>query len=302
MSESNHNPRWVLAALFASHAAVAAAQAPVVDGTLDAVYGAPVAVQSVQTGFGDAQQGLADFCSGSELDGAYATVHEGVIYLFLPGNLESNFNKLEVFFDSKAGGQNVLRSDNADIDFNGLNAMAGLQFDTEFAADHVVMFSIGDNGFEGGYWIYANGAELPTNGMGAGAYMGRTRAASDGVLEDEVNPHGIRLTLDNRNIGGVGSGCDPASGDGVITGIELAVPLAAIGYEGGPLRVCAFINGSDHHFLSNQTMGPLPAGTCNLGDPALVNLAALAGNQFLDLAQIVPVRRTSWGRLKAAFR
>src|SRR5688500_15737813 len=90
------------------------AQIVAVDGTLDASYGAPLAVQAVQTGFGDNQ---------SEFDALYGKIEEGNLFLFLSGNLESNFNQAEIFVDSMAGGQNVLAGNNPDIDFNGLNRM-----------------------------------------------------------------------------------------------------------------------------------------------------------------------------------
>ena len=62
-----------------------------VDGERDEEYGGPLAVQGIQTGFGD---------PGSELDAAYAIVSEGMLYLMITGNLEPNFNKLEIFIDS----------------------------------------------------------------------------------------------------------------------------------------------------------------------------------------------------------
>src|SRR4030095_10684152 len=123
MSQRNFkqaNPTLALAAavtagLAASLASGTPARAapPVIDGTLDApVYGAPFAVQTVQTGFGPHQ---------SEIDAGYSHIENGKLYLFLSGNLESNFNKMVLFFDTRAGGQNVMRGDNPGVDFNNLN-------------------------------------------------------------------------------------------------------------------------------------------------------------------------------------
>jgi hypothetical protein len=87
-------------------ALVSSAQgSPILDGVRDPSYGSANAVQLVQTGFGDANPN-----GGSELDAAYARVEGGTLYLLLTGNLESNFNKLNIFFDSQAGGQNVLQT------------------------------------------------------------------------------------------------------------------------------------------------------------------------------------------------
>src|SRR5258706_434750 len=49
--------------------------APVVDGTVDAAYGPALAVQAVQTGFGDASP--PGSLGGRELDAAYATISGG---------------------------------------------------------------------------------------------------------------------------------------------------------------------------------------------------------------------------------
>ena len=98
----------------------------VIDGTRDEDYGNPKAAQVVHTGFGNATDGVNSNANGSELDAAYVKIDSanGYLYVFMAGNLESNFNKLDIFIDSVVGeGQNELRSDNADIDFNGLNKM-----------------------------------------------------------------------------------------------------------------------------------------------------------------------------------
>ncbi len=84
--------------------------APTLDGSLlGDSYGSPLAVQTVNTGFGNND----GFVKGTELDAAYAKVESGTLYLLLTGNLEDNFNKLVLFFDSKAGGQNTLDTDTA---------------------------------------------------------------------------------------------------------------------------------------------------------------------------------------------
>src|SRR4051812_24873150 len=94
-----------------------------VDGTKDAEYGAALAVQTVQTGFGD---------NTSEWNAAYAVVSGGRLNLMLTGNLEANFNKLEIFIDSKSGGQSTFDSSGND----GAQAMDGLVFDSGFTADY----------------------------------------------------------------------------------------------------------------------------------------------------------------------
>src|SRR5208282_6743267 len=61
----------------------------VVNGTLDAGYGSPLAVQTINTGFGDSTVGDGTSSGGSELDAAYANVSNGTLYLFFAGNLRT---------------------------------------------------------------------------------------------------------------------------------------------------------------------------------------------------------------------
>lgn len=263
---------------------------PTIDGTRDTIYGAPLVVQDTPTGFGDSNLGQVDYANGSELDAAYAYVDmaSSTLYVMLTGNLESNFNKLELFFDTKAGGQNHLRGDNANVDFNGLNRMGddgsgnGLTFDAGFEAD----YWIGITGGGTPYALYANWAELLTSGGGDGYYLGTTGAVSNGTLTGGNNPYGIRVTINNSNTGGVTSSlADPAAAAAVTTGIELAIPFAAIGIDPfitTSIKVSAFINGAGHDFLSNQVLGGV-GGLGNLGEPRDVNFASIAGDQYFTV-------------------
>jgi len=122
-----------------------ATSAPVLDGVRDGSYGAAVAAQSVETGFGD---------NFSELNATYVTVEGGTLYLMLAGNLESNFNKLNIFIDSKGGGQNVLQNDGNsggnDPENDGwAGKHAGMTFDTGFEADFLLTLRNGNSGGDG---------------------------------------------------------------------------------------------------------------------------------------------------------
>jgi hypothetical protein len=282
------------------------AAAITVDGTAEGGYGAAVAIQGVQTQFGDASDGQPGFCNGSELDAAYAVITGGVLHLHLAGNLQSNFNKLEVFFDSKSGGQNKLRGDNPNVDFNGLNRMGddgsgnGLTFDSGFESDYWMSVTGGDSG---GYQMFANYAETPTGGGGTGNYLGQTGAASSGMLSGGTNPDGILATIDNGNTAGVGGGCDAASGGGVAKGVEIAIPLSALGIMSGCVKICAFVNGGGHDFLANQVLGSLTPSECNLGEPRLVNFAQKSGDQYFTICDgSVGVEPTDWSAFKTLYK
>ncbi len=110
---------------------------PVVDGILDAGYGTALAVQDTKTEYGNNTDATIDTADGSELDAAYAMIIDDTLFLLVTGNLQSNYNKLYLWFDVRDGGQNVLRDDNPDnIDYGNMNNAAGLTFDVDFDADY----------------------------------------------------------------------------------------------------------------------------------------------------------------------
>jgi len=273
---------FVFATSTAALLAVAgSAQAVVLDGSIAGDgYGPAVSVQSVQTQFGD---------NFSELNAAYGQVDGGVLYLTLTGNLESNFNKLNIFIDSGAGGENTLTADannggtNPEND-NWANKHNGLTFDSGFGADYMLVIR---NGFGPQFDI-----DFATVGGGIGAF----EAAGDvfggsltGSNAAALPIAGIGVAFDNSNVAGIAGGtgaADQAAAKAVQTGIELAIPLAAIGNPALPtdIKVSAMVNGSNHDFLSNQVLGGLPAGTGNLGGDGGGNFTGDLGgidfNQF----------------------
>lgn len=239
--------------------------APTLDGTRDALYGSAVAVQTVETGFGDANPN-----GGSELDAAYAHLSGGTLYLILTGNLENNFNKLNIFIDSHAGGQNVLQNaanaggNNPEND-GWAGKHAGFTFDTGFEADYLLTLRNGNFGgdrFSIDYAVIGGG--LGNFLTGSDVFGGSLTGSNPAALAN-----GIGVAFNNSNVGGVLGGNGPAANQvaaqAVTTGIELAIPLAALGNPVSEIRISAMINGSNHDYLSNQFLGGLPVGTSNLG-------------------------------------
>ena len=190
--------------------------APVMDGTLDAGYGGPKFLQDNYTGFGNANSGSPTSANGSEIDAVYAVVYnngtpndptDDVLYVFIAGNVETNFNKLDLFFDTGVAGQNRLLGSNAGVDFNGLNRMGddgsgnGLTFDTGFNADYWIGFTNGG----GPTALYMNYAQILPAGGGPGFYCGTAAPQSNGVLTGgDVGAPALLGTIDNSNTAGVG--------------------------------------------------------------------------------------------------
>lgn len=276
----------ILATAAVAAFAAGASAAPTIDGTLDAFYGAPKAVQANGTQFGNNTVASVNSNNGSELDAGYGVVDGGFLYLFFAGNLETNFNKLDIFIDSQAGGQNKLRGDNPDVDFNGLNRMGddgsgnGLRFDAGFESDYFLTTTGGFTG--GGNQFFGNFAETLTSGGGVGGFIGGSGEGNT-VLN---GTNGIIIGYNLSNVLGVNNFGNPNDSDPatVGTGIEVAIPLSLLGALGSEIKVAAFVNGGGHDFASNQFLGSLPAGTANLGEPRAIDLSQINGDQFFTVA------------------
>ncbi len=88
---------------------------PVIDGVdLDEVdYGPALWYNDVNpTGFGDNNQPQDGNANGSEIDGIYAYIGlnglgEDTLFIGVTGNLETNFNKMEFFFDYDPGVETI---------------------------------------------------------------------------------------------------------------------------------------------------------------------------------------------------
>jgi hypothetical protein len=154
----------MMAALAAAFSATGAVAQPVIDGSVTgdtSFYGSPLSTQNTRTQFGDNNNPDPWFTTngGSELNHVYGRVSGGRLYVMVTGVLERNFNKLEVFIDSVAGGVNTITGSALPTDVDGfccgqsnpltptpggaLQRMDGLTFDTGFNADRYLTFSNG---------------------------------------------------------------------------------------------------------------------------------------------------------------
>src|SRR5262245_20243141 len=196
----------------------AATAQPTIDGKAGASdgYGAALSVQNTNTQFGNAMNGdPVNGGGGSEIDQVFGRVSNGRLYVMVAGNLETNFNKMEVFIDSKTGGVNSIDGAAlpAGVDAfccggigttsGALQRMNGLAFDTGFNADYLVTMS---NGYETvnptmpdavGFWaISAHYADL-TNGTNGAVVSAGMQLAHRGL------PNVLRFPGDYNKNGSV---------------------------------------------------------------------------------------------------
>ncbi len=184
-------------------------QAQVIDGTLvgdEGFYGTVLSVQNTDTHFGNSDLGVPEFANGSEIDQVFGRVANGRLYMLFTGNLESNFNKLEVFIDSVDGGVNTIVGADLPTEVDGfcctigggvnlpdptsgaLQRMNGLTFDADFDADYYLTFSDGTENLQNGtlqFWAFtAHYAQLNNGTSGA-----------TGALGMQLNPFGLEPGL-----------------------------------------------------------------------------------------------------------
>lgn len=228
--------------------------------------------------------------------------------MLLTGNIEPNFNKLNIFIDSQAGGENVLDGALA-YDFGDVSQnFGGLTFDTGFEADYHLFGRWGGGAFE--LDVIDRAAST------AGAEVGNTGAASSGVsagIQSGLVVAGgtaatgadaggflaqdVEFGFNNTNVLGVAAGtaaADPVAAATVTTGLEFSIALADIGNPGtgDEIRIHASYGNGDNNFLSNQILGGLPAPQGNLGGDGAgtftgnlsgIDFNSFNGNQFFSI-------------------
>ncbi|HUJ09104.1 MAG TPA: BACON domain-containing protein [Verrucomicrobiae bacterium] len=290
----------------------------VIDGTADADYGSAIVTQQLGTTELDNNKGLVDESNGSELDAAYGVISNGVLYLVLAGNIDSDigesgsgYDKLQVFFMTGPGGDHTLGTNyNGAVDFGHFNRMGtdgadlmsggpGLTFESGFAPNYWIGTTVGSNG--PGPTMYVNYMQVCSNCFGA--YLGSVSPSNtppNNIFVDGQYGTGIQAALNNSNILGVAgdpSGCyttgAPYNPQDVRTGLELAIPLSAIGSPTGQVSICAFLVSDAYDVMYNQVLGPIWDGTtgfCKAGnEPDYVDFSsgAYPGTQSFSI-QVPP--------------
>lgn len=214
-------------------------------------YGAPYAVQTTQTQFGN---------NASELNAAYGSISGGRLYVAFTGNVEANFNKLEIFLDSKSGGQSVFSSAGND----GAGAMNGMTFPTGFTADYHIIVRRGGSQFD------VDIASLNTGGGGSFTMYGNIFAGANfgsASTGTGVNTQPLQFGYDGSNTAGISDGtgaADPVAAALVSTGLEFSIDLADLGLPSS-VNVLAFQNNQNHNYASNQFLPGLATPQGNLG-------------------------------------
>lgn len=256
--------------VFSSGAGGSAPHDPTIDGTIfgDPRWTTPVAVQTVQTGFGDNTDPTPDGNSGgSELDQLFVTSTSTTLYLAVAGNLEPNGNAIILMFDTNgpAGGANILDGTGATSTWLGStpNSAAGTKLPAGFTVDLVLEIQAHSPGQTLSLYAYTFDARGKLKSETA---LGQVEANAGhptiGTVTGSIDGTSwtFELGLDNSHTGPVAAGSSSANptGAGAATGLELAMPLGLVGT--GPIEIFVGLTGASG-FWSNQFLPPMNPGT-----------------------------------------
>jgi hypothetical protein len=247
------------------------AHAQYLNGTLDsAFYGTPLAVQTVNTGFGNSPGG-GDATDGSELDAGYGQISGGDLYLFLAGDFQNNGNHLNIFISGGLTGQSTLAAPATGT----LQTMNGSVFSPTFQATYAIDL----NDYNGTAYV----EEYSLTGTPAGGYVGDF-GLSSGIGSGSPDGGSIQYYLNNTHASTMGTAnqalSGATSGANTTTGLELSIPLSVLGYGGGSINVLADINGGGDDYLSNQFLSGLPVGSGNLGNAGVFSFGSTPNEYF----------------------
>ena len=237
-----------------------------VDGVLNSSegYGSPLATQTINTGFGDNRTDTSGNSSGgSELDAAYGVVTNGYLYLFIAGNVQANGNNVNIFVaDGQAGGQNVLEigGSQGEVAMNGSTFSSGFNPNLMFTFTVTATNSLVNLSVDEAVLLGSSGNE---------SHLGYVTLSGGSGNNQNLGGSGIAVGFNNVNTTGVngssGTAANPAAADTVATGLELGIPLSALGNPTNAVKVLVDINGNAYVYLSNQFLPGLAVGTGNLG-------------------------------------
>ena len=273
--------------------------APAIDGVRDAFYAAadPSAsfVQDTFTQFGNATGAAANIydASGSELDNAVARIvtvgGERTLFLFLGGNLERNFNKFMLFFDTgAAGGQNTISTDGCQGFgiFDPVvrlgpctggcdgNPGPGLTFDAAFAANYYIQLRTGN--------VNNIGNQFADFGRLAASVSDRGWARNISQTGQNTNP-GAPANLGNVLVAAADP-CPPTTdtpATDYAAGSEINGLYSAVCTEGGQQFLYLLVTGNIQN-NGNRLDLFVDAGTANIGTRDVPNIPSVGQNRLLN--------------------
>jgi hypothetical protein len=249
---------------------------PTIDGsTNDGVYGATVAVQTNQTGFGDSTGGTPNSTAGGgELDNMRITDDANNLYVAVAGNFEHNGNFCAIWIDC----DNNSATGASTIPAGGFGYAAGSKL--PIGAELCVTPNAGNT-----YDIFCNahlytgaspGTFVSSDFLGSVPYSGTPTVVTSGTITHTINgtTRTITLAINNSNTSGVLGGNAAITGaenpGAINTGLEIGIPKTLLVQAKGSAGIstiklyAAYTSGSG--FFSNQMLPGLLVPAANVGN------------------------------------
>lgn len=250
----------IAAALVLALAGTAMAQT--IDGSRDGSY-TSLFNQNVQTQFGDNE---------SEIDNVSWSSDGTNLYLFVGGNLQNNGNRFSFFFGTSNPGQNTL---------SGMpGGFGNMQMTFDAAMGNVSrVITVNHNNTD---QLYTNVLSF-NGGAWSEEYAGNSTTGAVGFTPSGSS--GVQALLNNSNTAGVTGGTgtfDPAVSALVGTGMELVIPLAWLGYNGGVITLAGYVDNGGHNYASNQFIGGFEGPQGNFGGDGNGNFTGINGWDLND--------------------
>jgi hypothetical protein len=220
------------------------------------------------------QTSYTSFGSGNSLANAKSEFSGANVNILFGGKLGTGFEKLAVFFDTKAGGSSTLSG------AAGTNA-GGLKFDTEFKPDFAVVLN-GD-----GTNLYMDFTSFDAGGANTGSYIGQVGWSNGGSgVPTGGTDNGVRASINNSGSGisfgfGTLTAGDAASAASYNTGMGLSLPLSLLGItSSSSFKVSAMILGGDGSTLSTQVLGGVGSAIGGYNGANTYDFSTIAGDQY----------------------
>ncbi len=201
---------------FVSTTPASGAGTVVVDGKFDVTEPyvlVPGSVQTTGTAFGNSNTATAVGGGGSELDAVYMWNDTATqqLHVLVAGNIEANFNKLHMFFEtdfSEGSGQNLLAANTGPGALTRLSDQAGNGFGLRFDAGFSPEFYLNVNGGGNPVAFYVDYATTPAGGLGSAFYTGSASYGNVGgtLTGGDFDAPVILASVDNSNTAGVVGG------------------------------------------------------------------------------------------------
>lgn len=258
-----------------------------IDGVITSgEYGAgfQLAVQTVQTSFGDANNPAPDAANGSEADSISIRDTGDDLIIGIAGSFETNGNFAAIFIDADSNGASGATT----IPANPFSFAVGTVMPTGFGCDVIITPNAGGPGQTAYCNAHTFDGTISSDFIGSAA--GTAGLPTTGTITGNVEgvSRSFPIAYDNRNTAGVEAGTAAATGNAanVFRGLEIAIPRTLLRSNvpiGPQTQIKVFVAITGGSFFSNQVLPPLATPGNHLGTAPNLSANSVITYNFVNL-------------------